>query len=153
MDVMTGHRDSAMERAAIEGETETPARRYSRQVGGRFRKARQAAGRSLPEVARMLGVSYQQVEKYENGSNTISAFYLTKTAEYLNVPLLWLLQGDEDVGSNAEVPFRLSAKEHQLLATFRGFKAPTNRTLVRRIVGLIAAADNAGSAFDATLAD
>ncbi len=101
----------------------------------------------------MLGVSYQQVEKYENGSNTISAFYLTKTAEYLNVPLLWLLQGDEDVGSNAEVPFRLSAKEHQLLATVRGFKAPTNRTLVRRIVGLIAAADNAGSAFDATLAD
>ena len=142
MDGIAEHLVSVMEHPG--GGDDKPARKYNREVGQRIRKARLAAGRSLPDVGRMLGVSYQQIEKYEGGVNTISAFFLTKVADYLDAPLLWLLRGEDNAGDNAPLPFRLTTKEYQLLEAFRAFKLQSDRTLVRRIIALIVAADNPG---------
>jgi len=43
-----------------------------RRIGRELRAARLAAGRSLTEVAGDLGCSYQQVQKYERGSNALT---------------------------------------------------------------------------------
>ena len=60
-------------------------------VGTRIKQARHATKVSQTELGQALGVSFQQVQKYENGSNRVSAGALQIIAERLKVPVPWLL--------------------------------------------------------------
>ena len=60
-------------------------------VGTRIKQARHATKVSQTELGQALGVSFQQVQKYENGSNRVSASALQIIAERLKVPVPWLL--------------------------------------------------------------
>jgi transcriptional regulator with XRE-family HTH domain len=62
-------------------------------VGARVRHARIEAGLSQGALAEQLGVSFQQVQKYENGSNRISASRLVQIADTLGVSATSFLQG------------------------------------------------------------
>ena len=67
------------------------ARRVDILVGTRIKQARHATKVSQTELGQALGVSFQQVQKYENGSNRVSAGALQIIAERLKVPVPWLL--------------------------------------------------------------
>ena len=56
-------------------------------IGNRLRMIRKARSISLTELAGALGVSYQQVQKYETGSNRISAGSLFLAAQFLKCRL------------------------------------------------------------------
>lgn len=56
-------------------------------IGVRLRALRKERGISQTEVADFLGISFQQVQKYENGTNRLSASVLWELAQYLNVPV------------------------------------------------------------------
>lgn len=56
-------------------------------VSARLRERRLASGMTLVELAGCLGVSHQQLQKYETGANRISAGMLYEVARRLNVPL------------------------------------------------------------------
>lgn len=55
-------------------------------VGSRVRRARLSRGMSQSALAEQIGVTFQQVQKYENGSNRISASKLVEIADHLGVP-------------------------------------------------------------------
>ena len=61
-------------------------------VGRRVRERRVQRGLSLAEVAAALGISTQQVRKYEAGRNGIPAARLPALAECLGVTLCWLFE-------------------------------------------------------------
>lgn len=68
-------------------------------VGARIRLKRIELGLSQGSLADALGLSFQQVQKYERGNNRISASMLVKAAAHLNVPASSLLgEGEGDVG-------------------------------------------------------
>lgn len=54
-------------------------------VGGTVRLLRRARGISLAALGRYLGLSYQQVQKYENGANRMGASVLFRIARFLEV--------------------------------------------------------------------
>ena len=54
-------------------------------VGERVRKRRREMGISQSMLASALGVSFQQVQKYERGVNRLSASMLVRTCAYLTV--------------------------------------------------------------------
>lgn len=56
-------------------------------VGARIRELRQAQGLSLTELASQLGLSHQQLQKYETGANRISAGMLHLLSKTLAVPM------------------------------------------------------------------
>ena len=56
-------------------------------IGSRVRESRQRLDMTQQQLAECLGVSYQQVQNYENGINGISAVRLFVICEILNVPL------------------------------------------------------------------
>ena len=56
-------------------------------VGARLRLRRLLLGLSQSGLARPLGLSFQQVQKYENGNNRISASMLHHLANALDVPI------------------------------------------------------------------
>jgi len=62
-------------------------------VGARMRMARKLAGMSQQQVGRSLGISYQQVQKYENGKNLINAGILALAGEVLGVSVTWFYEG------------------------------------------------------------
>ena len=61
-----------------------------RQVGERMRRRRILLGLTQDQVADALGISYQQIQKYETGANRISAGRLAQIAEVLEVQPGWV---------------------------------------------------------------
>jgi transcriptional regulator with XRE-family HTH domain len=66
------------------------------EVGQRIRLYRLQSGLSQTELAKHLGVTFQQVQKYERGVNRVGAGRLTKIAQVLGVPVSTLF-GTQDV--------------------------------------------------------
>ncbi|MBX6366786.1 MAG: helix-turn-helix transcriptional regulator [Rhodospirillales bacterium] len=60
-----------------------------RLVGARLRERRLLLGLSQQQLAKALGITFQQVQKYENGVNRISASRLWDISRRLEVPIEW----------------------------------------------------------------
>jgi len=65
------------------------------EVGHRIRLERLARGLSQTALANQLGVTFQQVQKYEKGVNRVGAGRLTKIAEVLGVQVGTFFTGKE----------------------------------------------------------
>jgi len=68
-------------------------------VGVRLRTRRTLLGMSQEQVADALGLTFQQLQKYERGSNRISASRLYELSHILDVPVPFFfegLSGDKD---------------------------------------------------------
>jgi transcriptional regulator with XRE-family HTH domain len=58
-------------------------------VGARLRLRRTLLGISQEQLAESLGLTFQQVQKYERGTNRVSASRLFQLANILDVPITW----------------------------------------------------------------
>ena len=65
-------------------------------VGQRLKTRRDALGVSQGRLARHLGLTFSQVQKYEKGANRISAGRLFLIASFLGVPVKHFLEGLEE---------------------------------------------------------
>ena len=70
--------------------------RLHRQIGLRLSQRRKDLGVSQRELADVLGITFQQVQKYENATNRISAVRLHLAAVALHVPINWFF----DIGGD-----------------------------------------------------
>ncbi|HWA91422.1 MAG TPA: helix-turn-helix transcriptional regulator [Rhizomicrobium sp.] len=67
-------------------------------IGARIRLARLQRGLSQSELGNSLDLSFQQVQKYEKGTNHVSAVRLCKIAQLLGVPFAYFVE-DVDLAS------------------------------------------------------
>jgi len=65
-------------------------------VGSRVRMRRMMLGMSQEKLGDALGLTFQQVQKYERGANRISASKLYEIARALRVPIAWFFEGLSD---------------------------------------------------------
>jgi transcriptional regulator with XRE-family HTH domain len=72
-------------------------------VAGRMRLRRLQVGMSQEELAATLGITFQQVQKYEKGTNRITAGRLQEIARVLSVPLSFFYEDGPETG-NTQVP-------------------------------------------------
>lgn len=68
-------------------------------VGRRVRLRRRELGVSQQRLAEGLGLTFQQVQKYERGANRISASKLYEIGRLLSVPIGWFFEGLDDPAS------------------------------------------------------
>lgn len=61
------------------------------EIGDNLKRLRQSRGMAQEAVGDALGISFQQIQKYEQGKNRISASRLCSIADFFKVPLLALL--------------------------------------------------------------
>ena len=73
----------------------------SRHIGSKLKSQRVAHGISQTKLGKMLGITCQQVQKYENGSNMISANTLYQISNLLNTDLRYFFRGYKDTIANA----------------------------------------------------
>jgi len=62
-------------------------------VGKRLRLRRTMMGLSQDAVARAVGITFQQVQKYEKGTNAMNARRLVEFARFMNVPVAYFFEG------------------------------------------------------------
>jgi transcriptional regulator with XRE-family HTH domain len=73
-----------------------------RYIGVRLRERRRAGGMSQTTLAMTIGVTYQQLQKYEVGSNRVAASTLVDIANALGVSAASLLPASEDQAQDFE---------------------------------------------------
>lgn len=72
-------------------------------VGARIAARRMALGLSQTVLGQKVGVSFQQVQKYENGQNRIPASRLHSLAQALGMPIAALFPQQADAAENEEL--------------------------------------------------
>ena len=78
------------------------------EVGLNLRRVRLARGISQAELGEALGISFQQIQKYERAANRISASMLVKAARFLGVRTSDLLPPDDDLTPMADFVHRFT---------------------------------------------
>jgi transcriptional regulator with XRE-family HTH domain len=111
-------------------------------VGRNVRIRRLAKGLSQSELGERLGVTFQQVQKYEKGTNRIGSGRLAQIADVLEVTVASLFEGaaGEPPGDTA-VPLHLIAHSHslRLAQAFATIEEPAMRLSIVEMVEALAA--------------
>ena len=71
-------------------------------VGSRVRMRRLMVGMSQERLGEALGLTFQQIQKYEKGTNRIGASRIQHISEILQVPVSFLFEGSPGSSAGAE---------------------------------------------------
>ena len=71
-------------------------------VGSRLRKIRKMRGLTQTQLGEAVGLTFQQIQKYERGTNRISASKLVRFAQYLKVPVISMFEGSEELADGID---------------------------------------------------
>jgi len=110
-------------------------------VGSRIRLRRNFLGMSQEKLGEQLGITFQQIQKYEKGTNRVGASRLQAISEILEVPVSFFFEeapGSSVVEGLAEneinyIDFCSSTEGVQLMRAFTHIKDPKVR---RKIIDL-----------------
>ena len=117
-------------------------------VGSRIRLRRTMLGMSQEKLGESLGITFQQIQKYEKGTNRVGASRLQNISSILNVPVSFFVEdapcdaspgqpgASESSSSNYVVDFLSSSEGLQLNRAFVKIDDPKVR---RKIVDLVKA--------------
>jgi transcriptional regulator with XRE-family HTH domain len=119
-------------------------------VGSRVRMRRLMVGLSQEKLADGLGITFQQVQKYEKGTNRIGASRLQAIADILGVHPSFFFQQDDgkpqsreaaaDIHESHEISSFVASKEG--IALNRAFLKIADPVLRKKIISLVAAMAN-----------
>ena len=117
------------------------------EVGQRIRARRMAQGMSQTELGNLLGVTFQQVQKYEKGTNRIGASRLQQISLILQVPVAFFFEGAPILSEGAVVEGLKEAPSPAYVSDFlatsdglsltKAFMRIPDPKLRRRIVDLV----------------
>jgi transcriptional regulator with XRE-family HTH domain len=128
------------------GATKKAPNPIDKHVGSRMRMRRRMLAMSQEKLAYGLGLTFQQVQKYEKGTNRISASRLQQSADFLQVPVAFFFEDAPNVpGAAPQVTGNAPSPAYvtEFLATSDGirltkaFMRIENARLRRRIVSLL----------------
>jgi transcriptional regulator with XRE-family HTH domain len=97
-------------------------------IGQRIKARRQYLGYNQQTLAEQIGVSYQQVQKYENGSDRVGASRLFAIAKALEVDISYFFEEYTDAPPDDDAMQRFG-REH--VAVERAAKDPETRRLLK----------------------
>src|SRR5262249_17039006 len=110
-------------------------------VGRNVRIWRMAKGLSQSQLAGRLGVTFQQIQKYEVGANRIGTGRLVKIAAILGVPISVLFEGSEGAGQlSALLSLGADSRSFRLAPAFAAIDNPSLRLCLVNLVERVAAA-------------
>jgi transcriptional regulator with XRE-family HTH domain len=91
-------------------------------VGARIRMRRKVLGVSQEKLADELGLTFQQVQKYERGANRVSASKLYEIARALSAPVSYFFEGLSETAGQTVIGDGAEASMHDFLMTPEGLE-------------------------------
>jgi transcriptional regulator with XRE-family HTH domain len=122
-------------------------------VGSRIRMRRLMRGMSQQTLAYELGITFQQIQKYEKGVNRVSASRLQQISQVLKVPVGFFFEGaakvtdrmqkrGETLGASDVIRFAATPDGVALAQAFTKIKHPALRRSIVRMVESLALSPN-----------
>jgi transcriptional regulator with XRE-family HTH domain len=113
-------------------------------VGARLKIRRNELGLSQNKIGELTGVTFQQIQKYEKGSNRIGSSRLYDFAKILKVPVSYFFDqyeaayGSKGYLSDSKVNFddKNSVSEKEVITLIKNFSAIKNPALRKSIITL-----------------
>ena len=65
---------------------------FNRHLGSKLRMRRLALGLTQTKVAQAINVTFQQIQKYEKGTNGISSLRIMQLSNFLKVPVVYFFE-------------------------------------------------------------
>jgi len=75
---------------------------FNKHLGSRLKIRRLALGLTQTKVAKAINVTFQQIQKYEKGTNGVSSIRLLQLANYLKVPVNYFFEDFSEYLINLE---------------------------------------------------
>ena len=75
---------------------------FNRHLGSKLRMRRLALGLTQTKVAKAINVTFQQIQKYEKGTNGVSSIRLLQLSNYLKVPISYFFEDFASYMQNEE---------------------------------------------------
>jgi transcriptional regulator with XRE-family HTH domain len=75
---------------------------FNRHLGSKLKLRRLALGLTQTKVAKAINVTFQQIQKYEKGTNGVSSIRLLQISNYLKVPINFFFEGFSEYLINLE---------------------------------------------------
>lgn len=115
-------------------------------IGERIRIRRTLLNLSQPELGKALGMSFQQMRKYETGASSVGAGQLCEIAKALDVPVSFFYDGLDGISAPAEPEVKERQDErftHDELEVLTHYKAAPGfiQDAVRTLLGYISGQD------------
>lgn len=100
-----------------------------RHVGLRIRMRRKELGVSQEKLAESIGLTFQQVQKYERGANRVAASTLLAAAQALGVSVAWLVGEEASGRADDEEVFRALSRPGamEIVMAFNAISDPRTR--------------------------
>ena len=117
-----------------------------KEVGRRIRARRLMRGMSQATLADHLGLTFQQVQKYEKGTNRVGAGRLQRIAEILDVPVSYFFNEGAQAVAPASIEFLDTACAVRLMQAYRKIGDPKVQKALVELVERIAVQHPARSA-------
>jgi transcriptional regulator with XRE-family HTH domain len=118
-----------------------------REIGKRIKARRLLLGHNQQLLAETIGVSYQQVQKYENGTDRVGASRLFAISRALDVPISYFFETELAAGSTASSDYELESQTvrrtvateegRTLVLSFGRIRDPQLRTKVLELAELL----------------
>ena len=75
---------------------------FNRHLGNKLKLRRLALGLTQTKVAKAINVTFQQIQKYEKGTNGVSSIRLLQLSNYLKVPINYFFEDYSDYLVNTQ---------------------------------------------------
>jgi len=112
----------------------------SRRVGQLIKAARKERGMTQMGLAELIGVSYQQVQKYESGIDNISVERLKQIAKAVNMPIALFFPATADAVAETPAAYKkMPVDEAKLLLLYRKIKARNAKKALLELLKTLAA--------------
>jgi transcriptional regulator with XRE-family HTH domain len=111
-------------------------------VGQRVRMRRLMVGVTQTQLADQLDLTFQQIQKYEKGTNRVSASKLYAIGQILKVPPEYFFEGLPPIGGSGGGKNKIVDETHILttadgIELVRAFKKIQQKPLRRQVLGLV----------------
>jgi len=90
---------------------------FNKHLGSKLRMRRLALGLTQTKVAQAINVTFQQIQKYEKGTNGISSLRIMQLANFLKVPVVYFFEdfpgyseAKKEEGSGGDLNYSFLAK-------------------------------------------
>ena len=75
---------------------------FNKHLGSKLKLRRLALGLTQTKVAKAINVTFQQIQKYEKGTNGVSSIRLLQLSNYLKIPINYFFEGFSEYSINQD---------------------------------------------------
>ena len=111
-------------------------------VGQRIRNLRIKKSVSQKDLGNLLGVTFQQIQKYETGKNTIAISKLIRIANFFNISIMEMLDGLVSIdGPSRFLSKTFSSRETEIIHIYHAIEDASTKSAFLKLGRALAKAD------------